>query len=126
MFEKRLYAFCKFGNFRENSIFANGVERHICDVKNSRQRHDLPISVNDRVISPFHEGLFSRNFAYAKFRENKTLAKIYEFTVCNKHQNLTNWLECFSIQQACADIDEKRNDSYSQNKYLGPKTTMPS
>ena len=25
--------------------------------------------------------LFSRNFAYAKFRENKTLAKISEFTV---------------------------------------------
>ena len=25
--------------------------------------------------------LFSRNFAYAKFRENKTLAKVSEFTV---------------------------------------------
>ena len=72
----------KFGNFRENLIFAYGVKRHICDVKNSRQRHDLPISVNDRVISPFHEGFsFPRNFAYAKFRENKTLAKISEFTV---------------------------------------------
>ena len=48
--------FCKFGNFRENFIFLNGVKRHIFDVKNSRQRHDLPISVNDRVFSPFHEG----------------------------------------------------------------------
>ena len=27
--------------------------------------------------------LFSRNFEHAKFRENKTLAKISEFTVCN-------------------------------------------
>ena len=34
---------------------------------------DLPISVNDRAISP-----------YAKFRENKTLAKISEFTVLLK------------------------------------------
>ena len=26
--------YCKFGNFRENFIFANSVKRHICDVKN--------------------------------------------------------------------------------------------
>ena len=44
---------CKFGNFRENFIFANSVERHICDVENSRPGHDLPISVKDRVISAF-------------------------------------------------------------------------
>ena len=43
--------YCKFGNIRENFIFAKSVERHICDVKNSRLRHDLvPISVNDRMI----------------------------------------------------------------------------
>ena len=39
---------CKFGNFRENFIFANSVERHTCDVKNSRQGHDLPLSIKDR------------------------------------------------------------------------------
>ena len=33
--------------------------------------------VNDRVISLFREGLFSRNSASTKFRENKTLAKIF-------------------------------------------------
>ena len=49
--------YCKFGNFRENFIFANSVKRHICDVKNSRLSHDLHISVNDRVISPFREDL---------------------------------------------------------------------
>ena len=38
---------------------------------NSRLWHDLPISVNDRIISPFLED----------FRENKTLAKISGFTV---------------------------------------------
>ena len=52
--------YCKFENFRENFILA---KRHICDVKKSRLRHDLPISVND---SDFARILFSRNFAYAK------------------------------------------------------------
>ena len=48
--------YCKFGNFCENYIFANCVKRHICHVKNSRLRHDLPTSVNGRVISSFREG----------------------------------------------------------------------
>ena len=71
----------KLGNFRENFIFTNSIKRHIWDVRNSRLGHDIPISVNDRVILPFREGLISRNFAYAKFRKNKTLAKIFDFTV---------------------------------------------
>ena len=37
----------------ENFIFANSLKRHICDVKNSRLGHDLPISVNDKVIPSF-------------------------------------------------------------------------
>ena len=57
------------------------MKRHISDVKNSRLRQDLPISINDRVILPIREGFFSRNFAYAKILENKVLAKIPEFTV---------------------------------------------
>ena len=75
--------YCRFGNFRENFIFANSIKRHISDVNNLRLRQNLPISINDRVILPFREVLFSRNFAYAyaKFRENKVLAKISEFTV---------------------------------------------
>ena len=47
------YIYCRFGNFRENFIFANSIKRHISDVKNSRLRQDLPISINDRVILPF-------------------------------------------------------------------------
>ena len=74
-------AYCKFGNFCENFIFTNSINTHICDIKNSRQGHDLPISENDRVIRQFVRILFSRNFAYAKFPEIKTLAKISEFTV---------------------------------------------
>ena len=63
-------------------FFLNSVKRHICDVKVLRLGHDLPcISVNDIVILPFHKDLFSQNFACAKFCENKTLAKISEFTV---------------------------------------------
>ena len=68
--------YCKLGNFRENIIFAKSVKRHICDVKNSLQGHDLPISVNDRMISPLCE-----DFIYTNFHENKTLAKMSEFTV---------------------------------------------
>ena len=58
-----LIQYCKFGNFRENFIFANNVKRHICDVKNLRLGHNLTILVNDRVISPLHEG-----FIFTKLR----------------------------------------------------------
>ena len=44
--------------------------------KYSRENCDL-----GRVNSPFREDFISQNFAYAKFHENKTLAKISEFTV---------------------------------------------
>ena len=54
---------CKSGNFRENFIFAICVKRHICDAKKSRLGHDLPISVNGRVISPFRE-----DFIFTKLR----------------------------------------------------------
>ena len=47
--------YCKYRNFRENFIFVISVKRHICGVKNSRLGNDVPISVNDRVISPFRE-----------------------------------------------------------------------
>ena len=73
-------SYCKSGNFDENFISAKCVKRHICEVKNSRLWHDLPISVNDRVISPFRESFIFTKL-YAKFRENKTLAKISGFTV---------------------------------------------
>ena len=42
------------------------------------------------MISPFREDLFSRNFALAKFRENKTLAKISEFTVFFKRSTFSS------------------------------------
>ena len=45
---------------------------------NSQLGHDLPISVIDRVIPQFWKDFFF----HEKFRENKILAKISEFTVC--------------------------------------------
>ena len=69
---------CKYGNLHENFIFSNSVKRHICHVKNLLLGHDLPISVNDRVISPFCDDFIFTKLR--KFRENKTLLKISEFT----------------------------------------------
>ena len=50
-------------------------------MNNSPLRQDLALSINDKVIMPFREGLFSRNFAYEKFHENKVLPKNSKFTV---------------------------------------------
>ena len=49
--------------------------------KKLRLGHNLLISLNDRVNRVFPRILFSRNFAYVKFCDNKTLAKISKFTV---------------------------------------------
>ena len=73
--------YCRFGNFHENFIFANSIKRHISDVENSRLRQGLSLSINDRVILPFREGFIFTKLRIAKFRENKVLAKISEFTV---------------------------------------------
>ena len=63
--------YCKFGNFQENFIFANSVKRHICEVKISWLRHDLPISVNDSDLFilrgfSFHETSHMHSFAKIK------------------------------------------------------------
>ena len=55
--------YCKFENFGENFIFVNSVKRHICNAKISRLRHELPILVNDRVITPFCD-----DFIFTKLR----------------------------------------------------------
>ena len=73
--------YCKSKNFLENFIFVNSAKRYIWDIKNLRLGHDLPRSVNDRVISAFRKDFVFMNFAYTKFHENKTLAKISQFTV---------------------------------------------
>ena len=70
----------------KSEIFANSVKTHICDVKNSQQGHDLPISVNDPVILPIREDfiftklrIFSRKLNLREnFRINRILVG-YEF-----------------------------------------------
>ena len=79
---------CRFGNFRDNFIFANSIKKYISDVKNSRLRQSLPISINDRVILPLREGL------NAKFRGNKILVKISEFTVHPKYWDTHIFTKC--------------------------------
>ena len=59
----------------------NSNKRHICQVKNLQLWRDLSTSVNNKLFTLFHKGFISWNFAFAKFRENKTLAKIFVFTV---------------------------------------------
>ena len=41
------------------------IKRHICDVIKSRLGHDIPISVNDRVILPLQDGF---NFTKLRMR----------------------------------------------------------
>ena len=62
--------YCRSGNFCENFIFANSIKRHISDVKNSQLRQGLPISINDKVNLPFHEG-----FNFTKLRICEVLRK---------------------------------------------------
>ena len=75
---------CKFRNGRDNFIFGNSIKRHICDIKNWGLGHDLPISVNGRVVAPFCE-----SFIFTKLRtcENKTLTKIFELQYSHMRVN---------------------------------------
>ena len=88
---QRKKVYCKSVNFCENFIFANSVKRHICDVKTLQLGHDLPISVNNILISPFREGedfIFTKLCLCEVSRKNKPLAKISEFTVIKKKVTL--------------------------------------
>ena len=62
--------YCRSGNFRENFIFADSIKRHVCDIKYSPLGHDLPISVKDRIFSPFRE-----DFVFRKLRICEVLRK---------------------------------------------------
>ena len=64
-------------------IFAKSIKRHICDVNNSQLGHDLPSSVNNRMILPFREGFiftklcifvtYSRKFPNLQYTRRKTI-----------------------------------------------------
>ena len=61
-------------------FFGNSFEIHNCHVKNLQPGHDLSISVNDGVISPFCKGFIFKQLCNCKVGDNKRLAKISEFT----------------------------------------------
>ena len=67
-FKKQLKVYFRFGNFRENFIFANSIKKHI--KKNSRLRQDLPISINDRVMLPFREGFIFTKLCICEVSQN--------------------------------------------------------
>ena len=65
------------GNFRDNFIFANNEKRHIWDVIKSRLWHDLPISVNDKMISPFRE-----DYIFTKLKPSRKFPNLQYRTAC--------------------------------------------
>ena len=75
-----IFARTLFSPIALNDIFATLKNRDYLE-------HDLPVSVNGRVIMSFREGLFSRNYEHVKFHENKTLAKIsiYSIPILSHH-----------------------------------------
>ena len=99
---------CKFGNFRENFIFANSVKRHICDVKYSRLEHHFTRSVNDRAITPFREGLIFTKLRICEvsrklyFRKN---FRIYSITFFKMSATLFLLFTAFDINATCLHLD---------------------
>ena len=74
-------SYCKFGYFRENFISRVALKLIFATLK---IRDNGVIYLYQKTTAWFRHfvmNLFSRNFAYAKFRENLTLAKISELTV---------------------------------------------
>ena len=118
------------------------LKRHICDVNNSCLGQDLPISVNDRVISPFREGLiFTKLFILC------LLGGILFFVVCccfspskssfSKIPSVSNSLvpdqARHSVQTVCksyqrtALVDGSRTKHHRTKhpmSYLTPKTCL--
>ena len=74
--------YCKFGNFRENSIFASSVKRHFDDFKTSQLRHDLPISVSYGVISPFRNGFIFTKHSFVKIKTSQKFPNLQYFCCC--------------------------------------------
>ena len=71
--------YCKFGNFRENFVFANSVKRRICDIKN--RDYGMIHLINKRQSGfAFSHRFYFHETSHAKFSEKKTLAKVSKFT----------------------------------------------
>ena len=88
--------YCGFGNFRENFIFANSIKMHISDVKNSRLRQDLPLSINDRVILPIHEGFYFHKTSlmpsFAKIKSSRIFSNLQYVQVSSLYSHEAYYL----------------------------------
>ena len=60
----------RFGNLRENFIFASSIKKNIRDVKNSRLWQDLPIPINNRLILPLREGFIFTKLGICEVSQN--------------------------------------------------------
>ena len=74
-------------------LFSRIAFRHIFDAQNSRLRHDLPISVNNRVGLLFREGFASTKLCICEVLRKKALAKISEFTLDCSTCGIASWFE---------------------------------
>ena len=102
--------YCRFGNFRENFIFANSVKRHICDAQSWRQRHDLNVSVNNRLNLIFREGFIftklricevSRKFPNLQYSiQNMPSLPIRNIVWKHLLQTIWNQIRLFSTEQS--------------------------
>ena len=72
--------YCKFINFRENSILQIALKDIFATLKIRGLVHDLTSSVKDRVISPIHEGFIFAKLRTRKVRENFRIYSILKST----------------------------------------------
>ena len=92
-------------NTENSEIFAriyfhDRVKRHICDVKISRLGHDLPISVNGRMISPISRVGISGTTAKSRKRKFVPSSHPGPFAVVassRKSQTMVGTLACFDF-----------------------------
>ena len=59
----------------------NSAERYTCHVTNSRKGHELPASVDDRMILSFCQGVIFTKLCTGEVSRNYTPREISEFTV---------------------------------------------
>ena len=63
--------YCKFKKFLENFIFVNIVLKDLFVTLKNVTGHDLPTSVNKRMISPFHESFKFSETLHQSFEKIK-------------------------------------------------------